>query len=107
VLINVGDEAYASITAALMLRRKPDAVLAVRPRHGLDIIGHYPTFLRAAFGAVKSHERLTAAEAATVLKIKPAVAAERLRRLAEWGFVVRHARVSARRAVFEYTMVPV
>ncbi|MBM4442398.1 MAG: hypothetical protein FJ027_18435 [Candidatus Rokubacteria bacterium] len=107
VLVNVGDEAHAAITAALRLRQKPDAVLAVRPRYGLDIIGHYPSFLRAAFIAVKNHEPVTAAEAAALLKIKPAIAAERLRRLAEWGFVVRQAKVSARRAVFEYTMVPV
>jgi hypothetical protein len=99
ILTNLNPECADTISASLRLRN--EAVLAYRGTTAV-ILGHYPDFLLQSFNYVLEHQPVTAAQLAGDFDIKVAVAAERLRRLMEWGFVIRDTRASTRRPIFEY-----
>jgi hypothetical protein len=101
ILKNLNEECKETVAATMKLRN--DAVLTYDK--GPEILGHFPAFLQQTFDFVCAHEPVSANQVAEQLKLKIGVAAERLRRLTEWGFVVRQMRPSTRKAIYEYRPV--
>jgi hypothetical protein len=102
MVINVNPECASAIDAAMRLNR--DAVLVRRREGGFEILGHYPKFLRDTFSLVQERGPISATQMARVLNLKLTAASERLRRLSEWGFVIRTPRVSRRGPIYVYEL---
>jgi len=109
VLWNCSEE--VAETCDLVLRSLRDAVLAFRPgnenhQHAF-ILGSIPSYLREVIQLLVTRESITSKELAALLGLRESAAAERLRRLHEWGFVTRIPTIVGTRPGYTYHLLSV